>query len=77
MRGRARHWVRSFPQLVRLWTITLTSACFPRLTKRKYLRRELGDGTLALMRTVKRALDPLGLLNPDKVLFPEGEEEYM
>ncbi|TNY19410.1 FAD linked oxidase [Rhodotorula diobovata] len=47
------------------------------LTKRKYLRRELGDGTLALMRTVKRALDPLGLLNPDKVLFPEGEEEYM
>ena len=48
-----------------------------RLTKRKYLRRELGDGTLALMRTVKRALDPLGLLNPDKVLFPEGEEEYM
>ncbi|BGP49008.1 D-lactate ferricytochrome c oxidoreductase [Rhodotorula kratochvilovae] len=46
------------------------------LTKRKYLRAELGEGTLALMRTVKRALDPLGLLNPDKVLFPEGEEEY-
>lgn len=46
------------------------------LTKRKYLRDELGEGTLALMRTVKRALDPLNLLNPDKVLFPEGEEEW-
>ncbi|BGP00240.1 putative D-lactate dehydrogenase [cytochrome] 1, mitochondrial (putative) [Rhodotorula toruloides] len=46
------------------------------LTKRKYLRAELGEGTLALMRTVKRALDPLNLLNPDKVLFPKGEEEW-
>lgn len=47
-----------------------------RLTKRKYLKAELGDSTLALMRTVKRALDPLNLLNPDKVLFPEGEEQW-
>ncbi|GAA5848237.1 hypothetical protein JCM9279_000986 [Rhodotorula babjevae] len=47
------------------------------LTKRKYLRAELGEGTVALMRTVKRALDPLNLLNPDKVLFPAGEEEWM
>ncbi|GAA5966520.1 hypothetical protein JCM8115_002704 [Rhodotorula mucilaginosa] len=43
------------------------------LTKRKYLRAELGEGTLALMRTVKRALDPLNLLNPGKVLFDEDE----
>ncbi|GAA5867323.1 hypothetical protein JCM3774_003546 [Rhodotorula dairenensis] len=43
------------------------------LTKRKYLQAELGDGTLALMRTVKRALDPLNLLNPGKVLFDEDE----
>ncbi|GAA6032535.1 hypothetical protein JCM8097_004804 [Rhodosporidiobolus ruineniae] len=46
------------------------------LTKRKYLREELGEGTLRLMRTVKTALDPLNLLNPDKVLFPEGEEPW-
>ena len=44
-----------------------------RLTKRKYLRAELGEGTLALMRTVKRALDPLNLLNPGKVIFDEDE----
>ncbi|GAA6009336.1 hypothetical protein JCM10207_004354 [Rhodosporidiobolus poonsookiae] len=46
------------------------------LMKRKYLKDELGEGTLRLMRTVKTALDPLNLLNPDKILFPEGEEEW-
>ncbi|POY71131.1 hypothetical protein BMF94_5888 [Rhodotorula taiwanensis] len=45
------------------------------LTKRKYLQAELGDGTLALMRTVKRALDPLNLLNPGKVLFDEDGDD--
>lgn len=54
-----------------------TSSASRRLTKRKYLRAELGEGTVALMRTVKRALDPLNLLNPGKVLFSEGEEEWM
>lgn len=43
--------------------------------KRKYLKEELGGGTLKLMRRVKNLLDPLQLLNPDKVLFPEGEEQ--
>lgn len=58
--------------------MALTASCAARrLTKRKYLRAELGESTVALMRTVKRALDPLGLLNPDKVLFPAGEEEWM
>lgn len=47
--------------------------CCHSLTKRKYLQAELGEGTLALMRTVKRALDPLNLLNPGKVLFDEEE----
>lgn len=44
--------------------------------KRKYLQRELGDGTLALMRRVKDTLDPFHLLNPDKVLYPPGEEPW-
>lgn len=44
-------------------------------TKRKYLREELGEGTLALMRRIKRELDPLGLLNPGKVLYETEEEE--
>ncbi|GAA5891783.1 hypothetical protein JCM6882_006206 [Rhodosporidiobolus microsporus] len=46
------------------------------LMKRKYLREELGDGTLALMRRIKDTLDPFQLLNPDKVLFPPGEEPW-
>ena len=28
---------------------------------------ELGAGTVALMKTIKRAIDPLGIMNPGKV----------
>ena len=56
-------------------SLTFSFSRSRRLTKRKYLRSELGEGTLQLIRTVKRALDPLNLLNPGKVLFDEGEEE--
>jgi len=35
--------------------------------KKEYLVEELGEGTVELMRTVKRAIDPLGLFNPGKV----------
>ncbi|KDE06727.1 hypothetical protein MVLG_02923 [Microbotryum lychnidis-dioicae p1A1 Lamole] len=45
------------------------------MTKRKYLRKELGEGTLGLMRKVKSLLDPLGLLNPGKVIYETVEEE--
>ncbi|KAH9480896.1 D-lactate dehydrogenase [cytochrome], mitochondrial [Psilocybe cubensis] len=39
--------------------------------KKKYLVEELGQGTVDLMKTVKRAIDPLGLFNPGK-LYPES-----
>lgn len=32
-----------------------------------YLRSELGDGTLKVMKTLKDALDPKGIMNPGKV----------
>ncbi len=35
--------------------------------KRDYLREELGAGTVALMKTIKKAIDPLNLFNPGKV----------
>jgi alkyldihydroxyacetonephosphate synthase len=38
--------------------------------RREWLRSELGDGGVALLRTVKRALDPDGFMNPG-VLIPE------
>ena len=32
-----------------------------------YLDIQLGEGSFELMRTVKKALDPKGLLNPGKI----------
>ena len=37
------------------------------LAKKAFLKRQLGDDSYELMRTVKRALDPMGLLNPGKI----------
>ncbi|TFK85454.1 hypothetical protein K466DRAFT_664480 [Polyporus arcularius HHB13444] len=41
--------------------------------KRDYLREELGAGTVALMKTIKKAIDPLNLFNPGKV-YPDEEK---
>lgn len=35
--------------------------------KKGFLYEELGEGTLELMRTIKKAIDPLNLFNPGKV----------
>jgi FAD/FMN-containing dehydrogenase len=35
--------------------------------KKEYLAEELGEGTVELMRTIKRTIDPLNLFNPGKV----------
>ena len=35
--------------------------------KREYLYEELGFGTVELMKSIKRTIDPLGLFNPGKV----------
>ncbi|KAF5367814.1 hypothetical protein D9757_010324 [Collybiopsis confluens] len=40
--------------------------------KKEYLVEELGEGTVELMKTIKRAIDPLCLLNPGK-LYPDEE----
>lgn len=37
------------------------------LAKKPFLKQQLGDASYELLRTVKRALDPAGLLNPGKV----------
>ncbi|EGN93922.1 hypothetical protein SERLA73DRAFT_144955 [Serpula lacrymans var. lacrymans S7.3] len=38
--------------------------------KREYLEEELGEGTVELMRAIKKTIDPLGLFNPGK-LYPD------
>lgn len=42
--------------------------------KREFLREELGDAPIDLMRKIKFALDPLLLLNPDKVFKIDPED---
>ncbi|TWT48819.1 FAD-binding oxidoreductase [Botrimarina hoheduenensis] len=37
------------------------------LAKKPFLRQQLGDASYELLRTVKRSLDPQGLLNPGKI----------
>ncbi|RPD67564.1 hypothetical protein L226DRAFT_529891 [Lentinus tigrinus ALCF2SS1-7] len=41
--------------------------------KRDYLYEELGAGTVELMKTIKRAIDPLNLFNPGK-LYPDSDK---
>ncbi|KAJ7320844.1 FAD-linked oxidase-like protein [Mycena albidolilacea] len=41
--------------------------------KRDFLVEELGAGTVALMKAIKRTVDPLGLLNPGK-LYPDDKD---
>ncbi len=38
------------------------------LAKKAFLRQQLGEGSYALLRQIKRTLDPEGLLNPGKIL---------
>jgi D-lactate dehydrogenase (cytochrome) len=35
--------------------------------KKKYLYEELGEGTVELMKTIKKTIDPLNIMNPGKV----------
>jgi glycolate oxidase len=37
-------------------------------TRREWLVRQRGEGTVAVMRAIKDALDPAGIMNPGKVL---------
>ena len=38
--------------------------------RRAYLHHDLGEGGLTLLRTLKQAIDPQGILNPGNLLPP-------
>jgi glycolate oxidase len=40
------------------------------LLKKQFMELDVGAATLAVMRTIKDAIDPLGIMNPGKV-FPD------
>jgi glycolate oxidase len=43
------------------------------LHKAAFLALELGDTQVALLKRIKQAFDPLGIMNPGKI-WPEGGE---
>jgi glycolate oxidase len=47
---------------------TLTGEHGVGLIKRRWLRQEIGDESMAVHHAIKNALDPLGIMNPGKVL---------
>jgi len=49
-------------------TNVMKNATKPTFGKKAYLVRQHGEGAVGAMRAVKRALDPLNILNPDKVV---------
>jgi hypothetical protein len=55
-----------FPHLETLW-IPGTGEHGVGIGKKEFLVEELGEGTVGLMKTIKRAIDPLGIMNPGKV----------
>ncbi|KAK7049393.1 D-lactate ferricytochrome c oxidoreductase [Paramarasmius palmivorus] len=44
--------------------------------KTEYLVEELGEGTVELMKTIKKTVDPLGLMNPGKTQLMAGSSLY-
>jgi glycolate oxidase len=47
---------------------TLTGEHGVGLLKRDWLQEELGDLSLELQQTIRKAFDPLGILNPGKAI---------
>ncbi len=45
------------------------------IAKMKYLRGEIGEAGLGLMRSIKNALDPTNIMNPGKLVPSAAEEE--
>jgi FAD/FMN-containing dehydrogenase len=54
-------------ELVRQWNGAISAEHGIGLLKRDYLAHSRSEDELALMRTLKRALDPKGIMNPGKV----------
>ena len=44
------------------------------LAKKAFLRQQLGDASYALLKSIKRTLDPDGILNPGKIFDQDGRE---
>ncbi|KAI0933110.1 hypothetical protein AcV7_004679 [Taiwanofungus camphoratus] len=68
---KARHAVHRMVERAIALDGTCTGEHGVGIGKRQYLIDELGEGTVELMKTVKRAIDPHNLFNPGK-LYPDA-----
>jgi glycolate oxidase len=46
------------------------------IAKKEYLARQIGPGGVAVMRRIKQAFDPDGILNPGKIFVADGEKPH-
>jgi hypothetical protein len=44
--------------------------------KKEYLEAELGKGTVQIMKSIKKTIDPLNIMNPGKVSYSSYLVEY-
>jgi D-lactate dehydrogenase (cytochrome) len=59
-------WPHALDLVLILWSLG-TGEHGVGIGKKEFLIEELGEGTVNLMKTIKRAVDPLWLFNPGKV----------
>src|SRR5438034_2174547 len=60
--------------LVRQFRGSLSAEHGVGIARTEYMREQLGDGLLSVMRGIKNALDPKNILNPGKI-FSDGRHQ--
>ncbi len=69
---RAHAFYRDLYEQVLAWGGTVSGEHGIGLAKKEYLARQIGEGGVRVMKRIKNAFDPEGILNPGKI-FDEGD----
>ncbi|MBE0597748.1 MAG: FAD-binding protein, partial [Desulfuromonadales bacterium] len=70
--GRAHDFYNELYEQVLAWGGTVSGEHGIGMAKKEYLARQIGAGGVRVMKRIKQAFDPEGMLNPGKI-FDEGE----
>ena len=73
-----KDWFREYAELV--WkhggTLTATHGFVPKDLEVEFLKREVGETGYKLIKTIKNALDPKNIMNPNVRFYGGGENGY-